>query len=194
MVRSMRASYPSGVRSCKTFAAPPVKRQGWAARGQVYDAHVAPVNALAQARAERLGAGLLGGKPLGVGGGPLAPAVGLLAFDLGEHPRDEALAEALQRLLDAADVDEIVADAEDHADLARWPSRAAPWRASSISARMRRTALVEADEDRLADEEVADVELDDLRQARNGSYRIEGEAMACVHFEAGRGGELLLRS
>ena len=38
-----------------------------------------------------------------------------------------------------------------------------PARASSISARMRRMAVAEADEDRLADQEVADVELDQLR-------------------------------
>ena len=54
---------------------------------------------------------------------------------------------------------------------------------------MRCTALVEADEDRLADEEVADVELDDLRQARDGGDRIEGQAVAGVHFEAGGVGE-----
>ena len=45
------------------------------ARGQIDDAHVAPEHAVAQARAQRLGAGLLGGEALGVGGGALGAAL-----------------------------------------------------------------------------------------------------------------------
>jgi hypothetical protein len=74
------------------------------ARRQVDDAHVAPEHAVAQARAQSLGAGFLGRKALGVGGGAPGPAVRPLAFDFGEAAREEALAETLQRLLDAVDV------------------------------------------------------------------------------------------
>ena len=45
----------------------------------------------------------------------------------------------------------------------------------------------QAAEDRLADQEVADVELDDLRQARNRCDGVEGEPVSGVHLEAGRG-------
>ena len=67
-----------------------------------------------KAGAERLGAGFLGGKALGVGGGALGPAVGFAALDLGEDPLGEALAVALERLLDPPDVDHVVAEADDH--------------------------------------------------------------------------------
>ena len=67
-------------------------------------------------------------------------------------------------------------------------SRSTPPRApASISARMRADGRVQAAEDRLADQEVADVELDDLRHARDGGDGVEGEAVAGVHLEAGRG-------
>ena len=61
----------------------------------------------ADAGAERLGAGLLGGETLGVGSRPRRAAVGFGALDLGEAAAGEALAVALERLLDAADVAEI---------------------------------------------------------------------------------------
>ena len=157
IVRWMKASRPAGVIAARRSAAPPVSRiVGWPL-GQIDDAHVAPEHAVAQAGAERLGAGLLGGEALGVGGGALGAAVAILrALDLGEAARDEALAEALERLLDAADVAEVAADAEDH----RRPRPRPSPRACA------RIALGEADEDRLADEEMADVELDDLAAAR----------------------------
>src|SRR5947209_15070201 len=93
---------------------------------QIDDAHVAPEHAVAQAGAERLGAGLLGGEALGVGGGALGAAVALGLLDPGEAASDEAGAEPIQRLLDALDVAEVAADADDHA------------RPSSIAARIRR--------------------------------------------------------
>ena len=74
-----RPRMPAGVIAARRAAAPPVRRiVGWP-RGQIDDAHVAPEHAVAQARAERLGAGLLGGEALGVGGGALgarAPSAG----------------------------------------------------------------------------------------------------------------------
>src|ERR1051325_2589666 len=94
-------------------------------------AHVAPDHAAAQARAERLGAGLLGGEALGVARRPRGAALRALLLDLRKDALDEAVAEALERLLDAPDVAEIVADAQDHA---------AALRASSIRRRISRIA------------------------------------------------------
>ena len=68
-------------------------------------------------------------------------------------------------------------------------ARSASARASSISARMRWMADAEADEDRLADQEVADVELDDLGDARRSAPTVSKvEAVAGVDLEAGRAG------
>src|SRR5690606_12260677 len=102
--------------------------------GQVDDPEVAPEHAAAEPCPERLGARLLGGEALGVSGGAVGAPLGLRALLGGEDAREEALAEPRQRLLDAPDVDEIAADADDHALLA------APARASSMRARMRRIA------------------------------------------------------
>ena len=44
--------------------------------------------------------------------------------------------------------------------------------------------LVQAQEDRLADEEMPDIELHDLRDRGDGPRRLEGEAVAGVNFEA----------
>ena len=56
---------------------------------------------------------------------------------------------------------------------------------ASISARMRAMAASEAGEDRLADQEVADVELDDFRHARRRRRdRVVGRAVAGMHLEA----------
>ena len=72
-----------------TFGRQPGKRprrasgqlQGGAPRRQIHHAHVAPEHALAEAGAERLGAGLLGGEALGVGGGARRPPVGFLPLE-----------------------------------------------------------------------------------------------------------------
>ena len=107
------------------------QRHGRLAAAQVDHAHVAPEHAAAQAGAERLGAGLLGGEALGVARRARRPALRALLLDLGEDALHEAVTEALQRLLDAADVAEIVADAQDHAE---------PLRASSMMRRISRIA------------------------------------------------------
>src|SRR5271166_224203 len=65
--------------------------------------HVAPEHPPPQAGAERLGAGLLGGEPLGVGGGPPRAPLRAALLGLGEATGDEALAEARERLLDPLD-------------------------------------------------------------------------------------------
>src|SRR5690606_40421377 len=107
---------------------------GGQAGRQVDDAHVAPEDAAPEAGAERLGAGLLGRVALGVAGGAQAPSVRLRPLDLGEHAVGEAVAVAFERPLDAADVDDVAADADDHRGCG------VPARASSINARMRRMA------------------------------------------------------
>ncbi len=92
-----------------------VEVQGGALAGEAANLKLRPVDAAADARAERLGRGLLGGEARGeaLGGGLVAGvAVGDLAggVDAGE----EALAEAGDRALDAGDLDEVSAKAEDH--------------------------------------------------------------------------------
>ena len=96
----MNGSVPGGMIAFSRSAAPPVSAHGRLAGGQVDHPHVAPEHAPPHAGAQRLGAGLLGGEALGVGGGAVGPPVGLALLDLGEAPGDEALAEALERLLD----------------------------------------------------------------------------------------------
>src|SRR5262249_25405339 len=78
-----------------------------------------------------------GGIALGIAGGAAITRLAAPALRLGEAALDELVAPARQRLLDAPDVDDVGADAEDHADLA--PPASA--RALSISARMRLIAL-----------------------------------------------------
>src|SRR4051812_10618309 len=81
-----------------------------------------------QSGAERLGHRLLGGESLGVAGGGVRLGVRAAALGLGEGLVLEALAEPVDRGLDAADVGQVGADADDHA------------RASSISSRIRSMA------------------------------------------------------
>src|SRR5262245_14294364 len=82
--------------------------------GLVHHPEIAPIDVLAKPGAERLGAGLLGGEALGVGRRPGGAAVGFPPLDLGIDALRETLAEALQGPLDAADVDDVAAHAEDH--------------------------------------------------------------------------------
>ena len=105
-------------------------------------------------------------------------------LDFGEHAIDEALAEARQRLLDAPNVAQVRADADDHAgaDMAARP-RARP---ASIAARIRCDRFLQPDENRLADQEMADIQLDDLGQGGNPLCGFEIEAMAGMDLEAER--------
>src|SRR5690606_18240080 len=72
---------------------------GFSAR-QIHHPHIAPEHAARQTGAERLGTSLLGREAFRVGGGALAPAVGLALFDLRKDTLRESLAVARQRLLD----------------------------------------------------------------------------------------------
>src|SRR5579862_5063540 len=101
---------------------------------QIDHPHVAPPYAAAQTRSQSLGAGLLGGKALGVGFDPVTPLFGLGALDRRENAVEKSLAMALDHLGDAASVGDVGADAENHdAD----PLRTLP---RSIADRMERTA------------------------------------------------------
>ncbi len=108
---------------------PPGQGKGRPAGRQVDDPHVPPEHALANPVPSAFGAGLLGGEALGIGGRAGRPPVGLGALDGGEDAVEEAVAVALDRLLDAADVDEVVAEADDH-ELIRGPAPG-PWRRAS---------------------------------------------------------------
>ena len=57
-------------------------------------------------------------------------------------------------------------------------------RAWSISARMRWMARSKPDEDRLADQEVADVQLDDRRNGGDRRHGIEVDAVAGMDLQA----------
>src|SRR5688572_27593262 len=75
--------------------------------------HAVPVGRRPDAGAERLGEGLLGGEALGEVGGRLAVGAEAPQLGLAQDALGEAIAEALERLLDAADLDHVVADAVD---------------------------------------------------------------------------------
>src|SRR5258708_1792077 len=98
----------------ETFQRPARELHAGFAAGEIDHSHVAPEDAAAQARAERLRACLLGREALGVGGGALRALIGFLAFDRRKDPAEEALAKALDALVDPAYVDQIGAQTDDH--------------------------------------------------------------------------------
>jgi hypothetical protein len=83
------------------------------AGAQVGHRHVLPRDSHPQPGAERLGAGLLRGPPLGVGAGRVGAAFGLGLLDFGEDAVAETVAEAVERARDPFDVGEVGSDAED---------------------------------------------------------------------------------
>src|SRR5690606_19695818 len=107
------------------------ERQGRFAGTQIYHAHVTPEDTAAESGAQRLGAGFLGREALGVGRRPVSTPFRLVAFHVGEDAVEETRAEPLQRLLDAADVDEIAPQADDH-------GRSLPLAAAARAASIRR--------------------------------------------------------
>ena len=100
----------------KAFSSPAAERESRLTRRQVDDAHMLPVHAATRNTcAQRLGAGFLGGEALGVGRCALLAAVGGLALDFGEDAMREAVAEPLQRFLDAPYITHVLTDTDDHA-------------------------------------------------------------------------------
>src|SRR5579885_42311 len=112
------------------------KLHGRAAGGQIHNTHIAPPDPLADAGAERLGARLLRREALGVGLDAILAAFGLRAFGFGEDAVEKAIAVPLDYLADTARVDDVVANAEDHA-----ASPFARERPRSIAVRILRTML-----------------------------------------------------
>ena len=134
MVRWMNGSVPGGRIALSRSAAPPVSRMVGCPDGRLTTPMSRQNTPRLKSGAQGLGAGLLGGELLGVGGGPSGPPVGAALLGLGEATGDEALAEARQRLLDALDVAEVAADADDHR------RRSADARPSAIAMRIAFTA------------------------------------------------------
>ena len=135
----------------------------------------------AHAGAQRLGAGLLGGEALGVAGGAVGLALGAGALDSVKTRWVKRSPKRSRRVLDAADV---------ATGRSRCRGSCAPRsaRAASISAAHAADGGVQADEDRLADQEVADVELDHLRDGGDRRDRLVVDAVAGVDLQAERGG------
>ena len=96
----------------------PGQRQcGGAARG-IHNANVLHEHAALEAGADSFGERLFGGKALGIGAGAGERAArGLGAFDIGEDACLETLAKAVERRLDALDVAQVGAEADDHIPL-----------------------------------------------------------------------------
>ena len=111
---SIAGERPAGVSATRRRAAPPVRRRNGFPEVQIVDLHVAPGHALAEARAERLGARLLGGVALRVAAGAVDVAVAAAALEVRVHTLAESVAPALQRTLEAADIEQVGADAQDH--------------------------------------------------------------------------------
>ena len=86
--------------------------------------------------------------------------------------------------LDARELHDVRADAEDHPRPPRDPGR--DRRASSISAFISRTAAAMPVEDRARDDRVPDVELDDLVDRRDRLHVVIVQAVPGVHGEPER--------
>src|SRR5262249_49807188 len=87
---------------------------GGAAGRQVDDSHVAPEHAGAHAGAERFGAGLLGREALGIGLDAPGASFRLGPLGSGENAIEKALAVSFDGAFDAADIDEVGTDTENH--------------------------------------------------------------------------------
>ena len=91
-------------------------------RRKVDDAEIGEEHAAAETRAKRLRRRLLRREPLGIGRrlDALGAARRFRAFGLGEDAGHEAVAMPRDRSLDAADVADVGAEAEDHGGSGRW--------------------------------------------------------------------------
>src|SRR5437868_7447297 len=124
---------------------PAAQVHGRTAARQVHHPHIAPPDATPDSRAKRLGAGLLGGESLGVGRDYhlliLGATPGLGALGFREDALEEPITMALDDLRDPSHVDQVRANADDHALLARFALKAGAGflRPRSIAARIVRT-------------------------------------------------------
>src|SRR5262249_7515267 len=94
---------------------------GRSPRRQIDHPHVAPEHTSPQSGTERLGAGLLGGKALGIGLDPVGAALSPGPLGVGKDACQETLAVALDHPLDPARIAKIGADADDHAEILARP-------------------------------------------------------------------------
>src|SRR5437763_928892 len=125
---------------------PAAQLHGRTAARQVQHPHIAPPDATPDAGAERLRTSLLGGESLRVGCDHhllvLGATPGLGALGFREDAIEEPITMALDDLRDPADVDQVRANADDHALLARFgpPAEFTGFlRPRSIAARIVRT-------------------------------------------------------
>src|SRR6185437_8325574 len=102
------------------------------AAGQIDDAEIAPVDAPTKAGAESLRASLFSRIALGVTLDAIGAPIGARPLLRGEDAVEKPLTKARDGLLDATDVDEVSADAEDHV--------LSPPRPASMAARIRAIA------------------------------------------------------
>ena len=93
------------------------------------------------------------------------------SLDVGEDAIEEALAETLERILDPLDVAKVGADADDHRACVHQVAHPAD-------------AGLEPGEDRLADQEMADVEFGELRNRGDRRDIVERQAVAGMRLDA----------
>ncbi len=152
-------------------------------RWQVDNFHIAPKNATAKTCSERLGAGFLGGKTACITFHPRRAALRFGALALGIYAIGKAFAKTLQSTLDTPNIDEIAAQANNHVGKMRAPANSGAFLTQRLGAgpvHQRPHAAdraVEAGENRLANKEMADIQLDHFLDGGNRGDILEAEAM-----------------
>ena len=149
------------------------------ARRQVDHAHVAPPDAGANSGTQRLGAGLFGGKALGVGLDPVSPSF-RLALSVAVNTRSRK--RSPWRSITLAMRRTSVMSEPMPRIMAQIPPSARPAIHRGAHGAHRG---IEAVEDRLADEKMPDVEFDYLGEARDPLGGDEIEAVSGMNFEPG---------
>ena len=97
------------------FCGAAVKAEAGASARFAHHLDLQPVHAAADAGAKRFGGGFFGGKSSGQAFGRIAFAHAVGLFGGGEDPIQKPLSEALKRLLDARDFNQVNAAADNHA-------------------------------------------------------------------------------
>ena len=98
---------------------------------------------------------------------------------------DEAFPKALKRALDAEDVDDVVADADDHQEVPLRTLLAAGLCARPVhGCAHAANCAVESAEDSLADQKMTNVELNDVGDTGNRPDTVKPKAVSGVAFEA----------